>query len=45
MTDYEREHYKPASQLRPGQYNPVSKPGGADYNGVCTEEWRAQRGC
>lgn len=26
LTGYEREHYKPASELKPGQYNPVSKP-------------------
>jgi hypothetical protein len=31
LTDYEREHYKPASQLSPGQYNPVSKPGDEHY--------------
>lgn len=28
MTDYEREHYVPASQLKAGQYNPASKPTG-----------------
>lgn len=27
LTDYEREHYKPATRLGPGEYNPVSKPG------------------
>ncbi len=26
------------------KFNRVSKPGDADYNGVCTEEWRAARG-
>ena len=31
MTDFEREHYKPASKLKPGQYNPVSKPGDSHY--------------
>lgn len=31
LTDFEREHYKPASQLKPGQYNPVSKPGDSHY--------------
>jgi hypothetical protein len=31
LTDYEREHYKPASQLLPGQVNPVSKPGDEHY--------------
>ena len=27
MTDFEREHYKPADQLAKGEHNPVSKPG------------------
>ena len=31
LTDFEREHYKPASELKPGQYNPVSKPGDNHY--------------
>jgi len=31
LTDFEREHYKPASQLRPREFNPVSKPGDSHY--------------
>ena len=31
LTDYEREHYLPASELPKGQYNPVSKPGDGHY--------------
>ena len=31
MTAFEREHYKPASELKPGEYNPVSKPGDEHY--------------
>ena len=31
LTDFEREHYKPASELKPGKYNPVSKPGDSHY--------------
>ena len=31
MTAFEREHYKSASKLKPGQYNPVSKPGDSHY--------------
>ena len=30
MTAFEREHYK--SELRPGEYNPVSKPGDSHYS-------------
>jgi len=44
MTDYEREHYKPASELAKGEHNPVrpvSKPGqeriDAHYAGVCDD--------
>ena len=44
MTESECEGYKPASELKPGEYNHVSKPSDADYNGVCTSEWRAERG-
>ena len=36
MTESEREGYKPASELKPGEYNHISKLGDADYNGVCT---------
>ena len=32
LTDYEREHYKPASKLPKGQHNPVSKPGDSHYS-------------
>ena len=31
LTAFEREHYKPASELKPGEYNPVSKPGDEHY--------------
>ena len=31
LTDFEREHYRSASELKPGQYNPVSKPGDSHY--------------
>ena len=31
LTDFEREHYKSASELKPGKYNPVSKPGDSHY--------------
>ena len=31
LTDFERERYKSASELKPGQYNPVSKPGDSHY--------------
>ena len=34
MTAFEREHYKPASELKPGKYNPVSKPGDDHSTGV-----------
>lgn len=34
LTEYEKQHYKPASQLASGQYNPVSKPGDVDYEGT-----------
>ena len=34
MTDFEREHYRPANQLQ-GQYNPVSKPGDSHYEPMC----------
>lgn len=35
LTDFERKHYKPASELGPGQHNPVSKPGDTDYVPQC----------
>ena len=35
MTGYEREYYKPASELGPNELNPVSRPGSEDHNGVC----------
>ena len=44
LTESEREGYNPASELKPGEYNHVSKPGDDDYNGICTPEWRAERG-
>ena len=31
LTDFEREHYKPASELKVGEHNPVSKPGDEHY--------------
>ena len=31
LTDFERERYKPANELKPGKYNPVSKPGDSHY--------------
>lgn len=31
LTDFEREHYKPADQLPKGQHNPISKPGDSHY--------------
>ncbi len=31
MTDFERGHYRPASELDDGEYNPVSKPGDEHY--------------
>ena len=31
LTASESEHYKPANKLKPGQYNPVSKPGDSHY--------------
>ena len=31
MTAFEREHYRPASELKSGKYNPVSKPGDSHY--------------
>ena len=43
-------HYQ---HIFPGRYEPTDavcsgvvtgKPGDADYNGICTEEWRAERG-
>ena len=34
LTDFEREHYKPACELKPGKYNPVSKPGDEHSTGV-----------
>ena len=38
--------YMTAHQLATAgfQFNRVSKPGDADYNGICTEAWRAERG-
>ncbi len=39
MTATERANYKPADQLGKGEHNHVSKPGDADYDGVCTPEW------
>lgn len=36
LTASERANYKPASELKPGEYNHVSKPGDKDYVGVCT---------
>ncbi len=38
MTASERANYKPASELKPGEYNHVSKLGDEDYDGVCTEK-------
>lgn len=43
-TESDREGYKPASELKPGEYNHVSKPGDADYDGIVTPEWIAERG-
>lgn len=37
MTGFEREHYKPAGELGPGKYNPVSLPGDDHYDGVCLD--------
>jgi len=41
MTDFEKANYKPVSELKPGQYNPVSKPGdfsyGPDGNNKCKQ--------
>ena len=34
MTAFEREHYKPASKLGKGEYNPVSLPGDKHYKVV-----------
>ena len=34
-TESELADYKPDSQLKTGEYNHVSRPGDADYNGVC----------
>lgn len=31
MTDFEREHYRPASKLALNEFNPVSKPGDSHY--------------
>ena len=35
LTAFEHEHYKPANELKSGQYNPVSKPGDSDYVPQC----------
>lgn len=37
MKASERASYKPASELGPGEFNHVSKPGDADYVGVMAE--------
>ena len=39
--------YMTAHQLSTAglKFNRVSKPGDADYNGICTDERRAERGC
>ena len=34
LTDYEREHYKPASELDKVKFNPVSKPGDSHYESL-----------
>ena len=44
MTASEQANYKPAIKLGSGEYNPVSKPGDEDYDGVHTEAWRAEHG-
>lgn len=31
LTAFEREHYRPASELGVGQHNPVSRPGDSHY--------------
>jgi len=33
MTTFEREHYRPASQLAKGEYNPVSRSGSNEQTG------------
>jgi len=43
MTASERANYKPASELGKGEFNHVSKPGDADYDGICTPEWIKER--
>ncbi len=35
MSQSERKNYKPASELKPGELNKVSKPGDADYVPQC----------
>ena len=37
------DRYEPQGAVCTGMV--TGKPGDADYNGVCTEAWRAERGC
>ena len=44
LTDYERKHYKPASELKHGEFNSVSKPGDLDYEPQCETSRRFVEG-